>query len=494
MDLDFHRSKIVRKLQSLRVHPDVLNYSSFDKYNSLYCIFEGDFEFSHLKAGYNQPSSLLYVGSTAVGVAKRHLNRMAFYRRLKTPEFVDAELSLRYVASHDNLFDFVIVPLKSFADYQAAWAFEHELIAQWQTQLNYPKAMQFSKKTALGFQVSRKHCLSAYATFGLRLWRKLRKRLHGQCKQFTIKDCRQLTWNILYDLGSHTKAASFEAARSVRSKRMSDEEVYALIKLSRSVENPVRFRVHSILKSAVKFRGTMHWPLTGRPLAVLPLSQSSFIREGDFGSRAWFEILSICFLPFTFQRVTSGRCHIKASKSCSTTFKVGRNRRGIQTLKFKMSHAAATSSNTSCLAIVLFKVMLQQDWKDSDTFCQIPAALHWPVLHVLSFLAEATGRPGLEPFFDVWLKRHRLPYTLHGRLEKFCDEQRAAHVQALEESDSLTWSKVQEVKAKLHHQFVLYNEDHHPNHRVCYCPQFYMKSILTTWDDPAAFDAQKHTL
>ena len=30
---------------------------------------------------------------------------------------------------------------------------------------------------------------------------------------------------------------SFEAARLVRSKRMSDEEVYALIKLSRSVEN-----------------------------------------------------------------------------------------------------------------------------------------------------------------------------------------------------------------------------------------------------------------
>ena len=81
-------------------------------------------------------------------------------------------------------------------------------------------------------------------------------RLHGQCKQFTIKDCRELAWNILYDLGSHTKA-SFEAACLVRSKRMSDEEVCALIKLRRSVENPVRVRIHSILKSAVKFRGTM---------------------------------------------------------------------------------------------------------------------------------------------------------------------------------------------------------------------------------------------
>ena len=227
---DSHRSKILRKLQSLQVHPDTLHFSSFEKLNSVYCIFEGDFDFSHFKAGYSQRSSLLYVGSTAVGVTKRHLNRMAVYRHLKTTEFVDAELSLCVWASHDNLFDFVIVPLMSCAGYQAAWAFEHELIAQWHTQLNYPRAIQFLKKTALGFRAPRKYRLSAYATFGLRLWRKLRKRLHGQCKQLVIKDCRQLAWNILYDLGSHTRA-SFDAARMIRSKRKSDEEVYALIKL-----------------------------------------------------------------------------------------------------------------------------------------------------------------------------------------------------------------------------------------------------------------------
>ena len=79
---DSHRSKILRKLQSLRVHPDALHISSFEKCNSVYCIFEGDFDFSHFKAGYSQPSPLLYVGSTAVGVTKRHLNRMAVYRRL----------------------------------------------------------------------------------------------------------------------------------------------------------------------------------------------------------------------------------------------------------------------------------------------------------------------------------------------------------------------------------------------------------------------------
>ena len=68
-----------------------------------------------------------------------------------------------------------------------------------------------------------------------------------------------------YDLGSHARA-SFEAAQFVRSKKMSDEEVYALIKLSLSVENPVRHKIRSILKLAVKSRGTLRWPHTAKPL------------------------------------------------------------------------------------------------------------------------------------------------------------------------------------------------------------------------------------
>ena len=120
--------------------------------------------------------------------------------------------------------------------------------------------------------------------------------------------------------------------------------------------------------------------------------------------------------------------------------------------------------------------VLQQDWKNSDPFCRNQAALLWPVPPVRFFLAGTIGR------------LDRLPHTLHW-FKVFCEEQWATHVQALEESDRLTWSKVQEVKAKLHHQFVPYNEDHHPNHIVCYCPQFYMRSILTTWDDPATFES-----
>ena len=96
LKLDSHHSKIMSKLQSLHVHPDTLHYSKFEQANSVYCMFQVDFDFSHIRAGHHQPSSLLYVGSTGVSVAKRHLNRMAVFRRLKKTEFADAELSLRY--------------------------------------------------------------------------------------------------------------------------------------------------------------------------------------------------------------------------------------------------------------------------------------------------------------------------------------------------------------------------------------------------------------
>ena len=280
--VDSHRSRILHKLQQFGVHPDTSHYSSFEEPNTAYCIFEVDFEFSRLRTGYRQPSSLLYVGSTAVGAAKRHLNRMAVYRRLKKTEFVDAELSLRYWASHDNLFQFALVPLQSYENYQLAWVTEHELIAQWQTlqtPLNYPRAMALIKKTALGFRISSKRRASLHGTFGLRLWRKLHKRMHRRNQRFFIKNSRELlAWGLLFKLGSRTRAA-FDTSKLLRSRQTADEEVYALIKLSRNIKNPHRNRVQGLLKSVVKFRTKMHWTITSRPLGVLPLCHPQFTSQ-----------------------------------------------------------------------------------------------------------------------------------------------------------------------------------------------------------------------
>ena len=128
-------------------------------------------------------------------------------------------------------FNFALVPLQSYENYQLAWVTEHELIAQWQTPLNYPRAMALIKKTALGFRISSKRRASLYGTFGLRLWRKLRKRMHRRNQRFFIKNSRELAWGLLFKLGSRTRAA-FDTSKLLRPRQTADTEVYALIKLS----------------------------------------------------------------------------------------------------------------------------------------------------------------------------------------------------------------------------------------------------------------------
>ena len=95
-------------------------------------------------------------------------------------------------------------------------------------------------------------------------------------------------------------------------------------------------------------------------------------------------------------------------------------------------------------------------------------------------------------FFEQWLKRNKLPTTLLSKAHQFFNQQWFQHCDALETQTRLTWRDVQQVKAKLHGEFVLYNEDHHPNHVVCFCPLFYTRSILTTWEDPKVFQSLPH--
>ena len=89
--------------------------------------------------------------------------------------------------------------------------------------------------------------------------------------------------------------------------------------------------------------------------------------------------------------------------------------------------------------------------------------------------------------FDQWLKRHRLPSTLHPMFEDFCAKQWQQHVVALEHGSRLNWAMLQKVKSALHKDLVLYNEDHSPNHVVCFCPRFFLRGLCNTWGDPSVF-------
>ncbi|CAE7820464.1 unnamed protein product [Symbiodinium sp. CCMP2592] len=483
---DSHRFKIVRRLQQFGVDPDTLHFSLFEKPNTVYCIFQVDVDMGRFRSGYRQPSSLLYVGSTAVGAAKRHLNRMAVYRRLQRTEFVDAELSLRYWASQHNLFQFVLVPLEFCDSYQRAWTVEHELIAQWQAPLNYPRAMSLIKKTALGFRISSKRRGSLYCTFGLRLWRKLRKRMFGRSSKFFIHDSRELAWGLLFKLASRTRA-SFETAKLLRSNKTADEEVYALIKLSRNIENPHRNRVQGILKGVAKFRKKMHWPRTSRPLGVLPTASPSFSKECEKWLKDLILRYKYLFPSFHVPKNSLREVPHQSIKKFLHNFRSWEETMWEHDFDLESVHCPCEQFAGKLPAHCFVSGHVATGLENLTKL--LPGCSS-----ILSASAASTFFPGRNHWmaksralFDQWLKRHKLPATLHPIFQSFCDHQWQQHVAALEQSDRLHWALVQKVKSALHSDFVLYNEDHHPNHVVCYCPRFFLRGVSTTWNDPSVF-------
>ena len=122
-------------------------------------------------------------------------------------------------------------------NYLSSWVAEHELIAQWQT-------AELSQSHG-SHQENSPWFSTVIPETGLN------------------KNSRELAWGLLFKLGSRTRAA-FETSKLLRPKQTADEEVYALIKLSRNIENPHRNRVQGLLKSVVKSRTKMHRPRTSR--------------------------------------------------------------------------------------------------------------------------------------------------------------------------------------------------------------------------------------
>ena len=153
--------------------------------------------------------------------------------------------------------------------------------------------------------------------FGLRLWRKLRKRLHGQRRPFTVSVKRKQAWELLYDLASFARQ-SFEAAKSLRSYRFVDTEVYAIIRLSNALEQPFQSRVRRLLRGVAR-HCNMVWPR--RPTA-LPASDFS-----DFSAqlKRWLSVVIQQYKwmlpPFHVPRPTAREIPHQSLKNSLQNFK-----------------------------------------------------------------------------------------------------------------------------------------------------------------------------
>ena len=220
---------------------------------------------------------------------------------------------------------------------------------------------------------------------------------------------------------------------------------HALIKLCRNIENPHRNRVQGLLKSVVKFP-KKHYPSVQIFVPLFSCSQEqpqrgSTSKHKEVSFQSWEE--TMWDPAFKLDAVPC---------PCAKY----RNKLAAGLEEFEAIVPGCGSFTSASAASTSF-----------------PGRAHW--------MTKSRA------LFDQWLKRHRLPTTLHPMFQKFSEEQWLQHVNMLEQTPRLNWAMLQKVKSTLHKDRVLCNEDHHPNHIVCFCPRFFLRGLCNTWDDPSEF-------
>ena len=177
---------------------------------------------------YRQPSTLMYLGSTSQSVFRRESNRMSVAKKLTAGGEAQAELSIRFWVSNNSLQDYTLFLLTPRTSYREAWVTEHCLTGMRQPKLNHPCIVSFLKRGALGFRPNKRVRISAFSRFGVRLWRKLRKRLHTQLQPEIFQLKRRSAWEILFNLTCFSRAP-FEEIKRLRSDRYMPDEIYSAI-------------------------------------------------------------------------------------------------------------------------------------------------------------------------------------------------------------------------------------------------------------------------
>ena len=126
-------------------------------------------------------------------------------------------------------FNFTAIPIASFSTYQEAWIFEHLLISRWQPPLNHPFITKILTLKASGWLVQYKKHSQTFPSIpeGNRLFQRLRRRLTTKGVPPSIHCKQAQAWNILFELTSPGRL-SFDTARTLRSGKFDDWEIYVL--------------------------------------------------------------------------------------------------------------------------------------------------------------------------------------------------------------------------------------------------------------------------
>lgn len=87
--------------------------------------------------------------------------------------------------------------------------------------------------------------------------------------------------------------------------------------------------------------------------------------------------------------------------------------------------------------------------------------------------------------FEKWLKHHGLPIHLKTLWPIWIDTIWKQHLES--STDCFTSKDVFQFKALVSKYLVLHNADKEVDHLMIYCPQFYLRVMLSTWQDQTVF-------
>ena len=424
---------------------------------------------------------MMYIGSTGVSVTLREANRMSVLRKLERGQEAQAELAIRYWHQNSCFQQFTLIKIASCDSYRDAWTLEHVLISQWQPKLNFPFVQVFLKRTALGFRPARQQRFASFSRFGLRLWPKLRKRLFRSVQPLECAMQRRQVWEILYDLSSFTHA-SFDAVKLLRSQRLVDDEVYAIIRLSFCLEEPLRTRVRNLLKRVAHYR-KMTWPGHQQACLSLPfLSHQSFAVSVDRWLRGTVLRFRPILVPFHLPSTKVREATLQSCKDLPHNVPVWN--------KFLLQHGEADLA-CKCSSLQL-PAECFVDGHLAAGF-EMLSAIHPDLGYLGQGSANSTFFPSKTKFFadakerlEKWRRIHCLPALTMQSFETFLQQQWQLHERCVHAEYRLDWQKVQNGKKALQ-AFVVHCEDHHPNHLMAFCPQFYFACVSRTWMDPLVF-------
>ena len=105
---------------------------------------------------------------------------------------------------------------------------------------------------------------------------------------------------------------------------------------------------------------------------------------------------------------------------------------------------------------------------------------------LLSFRLEPSFFADANEKFEKWRRIHCLPALTMQSFETFLQQQWQLRERCVHAEYRLDWQKVQNCKKALQ-AFVVHCEDHHPNHLMAFCPQFFFACVSRTWMDPLVF-------